>query len=62
MLRENAGSTGPETVERVRYPGDEETHFNLLNVDCVIFPEPDKAEEQLRRLQEAMDDLRQHRS
>jgi hypothetical protein len=62
MLRENAGSTAPQTVERVRYAGDDETHFRLLNVDCVIYPEPDKAEEQLRRLQEAMDDLRQHRS
>jgi hypothetical protein len=58
MLREDAGPTAPKTVERVRYPGDEETHFKLLNVDCVIYPEPDKAEEQLGRLQAAMDELR----
>jgi hypothetical protein len=58
MLREDAGPTAPKTVERVRYPGDEETHFKLLNVDCVVYPEPDNAEEQLRRLQAAMDELR----
>jgi hypothetical protein len=58
MLREDAGPTAPKTVERVRYPGDEETHFTLLNVDCVIYPEPDKADEQLARLQAVMDDLR----
>jgi hypothetical protein len=57
ILREDAGPTAPKTVERVRYPGDEETHFKLLNVDCVIYPEPDRAEEQLTRLQAAMDDL-----
>jgi hypothetical protein len=59
MLREDAGPTAPKTVERVRYPGDDETHFKLLNVDCVIYPEPDKDEEQLTRLQGAMDDLRE---
>ena len=59
MLRADAGPTAPKTVERVRYPGDEETHFKLLNVDCVIYPEPDKAEEQLTRLKAAMDDLRE---
>ncbi len=58
MLREAAGPAAPKTVERVQYPGDEETHFKLLNVDCVIYPEPDKADEQLRRLQAAMDELR----
>jgi hypothetical protein len=59
MLREDAGPMAPKTVERVRYPGDEETHFKLLNVDCVIYPEPDKAEEQLTRLRGAMDELRE---
>jgi hypothetical protein len=58
MLREDAGPTAPKTVERVRYRGDEETHFTLLNVDCVIYPEPDKADEQLTRLQAVMEDLR----
>ena len=58
MLREDAGPTAPKAVERVRYPGDEETHFTLLNVDCVIYPEPHKADEQLTRLQAVMDDLR----
>jgi hypothetical protein len=58
MLREDAGPTAPKTVDRVRYPGDEETHFKLLNVDCVIYPEPDTAEEQLGRLQAAMGELR----
>lgn len=58
MLRAEAGPSAPKTVERVRYPGDEETHLKLLNVDCVIYPEPDKAEEQLSRVQAAMDELR----
>jgi hypothetical protein len=58
MLREDAGPTAAKNVERVRYPGDEETHFTLLNVDCVIYPEPDNADEQLTRLQAVMDDLR----
>jgi hypothetical protein len=59
LVREEAGPRAPKTVERVRYPGDEETHFKLLNVDCVIYPEPDKAEEQLTRLKATMDDLRE---
>jgi hypothetical protein len=57
MLREDAGPRAPKTVERVRYPGDEETHFKLLNVDCAIYPEPGNAEEQLARLQAAMAEL-----
>ena len=57
MLREDAGPTAPKNVERVRYPGDEETHFKLLNVDCVIYPEPSDAEEQLARLQAAVAEL-----
>ena len=57
MLREDAGPRAAKTVERVRYPGDEETHFSLLNVDCVIYPEPEHAEEQLGRLQAAMAEL-----
>jgi hypothetical protein len=59
ILRKDAGPTAAKTVERVRYPGDEETHFTLLNVDCVIYPEPENADEQLRRLQAAMDQLRE---
>lgn len=46
-----------QTVRRVRYPGEEETNFTLLNVLCVIYPEPANAKEQLRRLQETMDEL-----
>jgi hypothetical protein len=37
--------------------GPEETHLKLLNVDCVIYPEQDKAVEQLSRLQAAMNEL-----
>jgi hypothetical protein len=59
MLREDAGPTAAKTVERIRYPGDEETHFKLLNVDCVIYPEPGNADAQLRRLQAAMEELKE---
>jgi hypothetical protein len=59
LLRENAGPTAANSVERVRYAGDEETHFKLLNVACVIYPEPENADEQLRRLQAAMDELQE---
>jgi hypothetical protein len=59
LLREAPGPTAAKTVERVRYPGDEETHFKLLNVDCVIYPEPGNADAQLRRLQAAMDELKE---
>jgi hypothetical protein len=59
MLREDAGPAAAKAVERVRYPGDKETHFKLLNVDCLIYPEPENAEEQLSRLQAAMDELRE---
>ena len=61
LLRARPG-LGPKTVERNRYSGDEETHFSLLNVVCVIYPEPDHAEDQLMRLQEAMDELQGGRS
>lgn len=59
MLRENAGPRAAKIVERVRHPGDEETHFKLLNVDCVIYPEPQRAEAQLGRLQAAMAELQE---
>jgi hypothetical protein len=62
MLREDAGPAAAETVERVRYPGDEETHFKLLNVDCVIYPEPENAEEQLRRLQATNSESKRRRT
>lgn len=56
LLRATPGQA-PKVVERNRYVGDAETHFSLLNVVCVIYPDPDDAEEQLARLQEAMDEL-----
>ena len=59
LLRKNADPTAAQTVERVRYAGDEETHFKLLNVNCVIYPEPGNADEQLRRLQATMDELQE---
>ena len=59
MLR--AGSDLPRTakrlppeVRRIHYQGDEETHFSVFNVDCV----PPHGKEQLRRLQQTMDELR----
>jgi hypothetical protein len=48
----------PPAVERVHYATDEETYFTFLNVDCVIYPNPEDAETQLRRLQQTMDELR----
>ncbi len=45
------------TVERIRYPGDEETNLRLLNVNCVIYPDPPSADEQLARLEQTMNDL-----
>jgi hypothetical protein len=47
----------PPTVKRIRYSGDEETHFELLNVGCTIYPERASAEEQVRRLEQVMEDL-----
>ncbi len=47
----------PASVERVRYPGDEETPFSLLNVDCVIYPDPASAKKQLMRLERMMEEL-----
>lgn len=57
LLRARAGSPTANKVERVRYAGDDETHFRLLNVDCIIYPDPENAGEQLARLQKAMDEL-----
>lgn len=48
----------PPAVERVHYATDEETYFTFLNVECVIYPNPEDAETQLRRLQQTMDELR----
>ena len=63
MLR--AGSDLPRTakrlppeVRRIHYQGDEETHFSVFDVDCVVYPDPDHGKEQLRRLQQTMDELR----
>ena len=48
----------PPEVERIRYEGDEETHFRVFNVDCLIYPDPEHAEEQLMRLEQTMNELR----
>jgi hypothetical protein len=62
LLRAEPSSPRAEKVERVRYPGDEETHFTLLNVDCIIYPEPDAAQEQLARLEQVMEELERRAS
>ena len=59
LLYAQPSGSGDKTVRLVHYPGDEETSFTLLNVVCVIYPEPDNAKEQLRRLQETMDELQE---
>jgi hypothetical protein len=56
LLRARPG-LGPKTVERNRYSGDEETHFSLHNIVCIIYPEPDKTDEQLLRLEKTMNEL-----
>ena len=44
-------------VERVHYEGDVETSFRLANLECIIYPDEDHADEQLARLQATLDDL-----
>lgn len=51
----------PRTVERIHYRDDEETHFRLLNTECVIYPDPAKADEQLAQVQQMMNELEQQR-
>ena len=34
----------PRRVEEVRYRGDDETYFRLLNVNCAIYPGEDRKE------------------
>lgn len=48
----------PPEVRRIRYEGDEETHFRAFNVDCVIYPDSEHAEAQLTRLEQTMNELR----
>jgi len=55
---EPAFRSHPPPVERIHYETDEETIFRFLNLRCVIYPDPEDAETQLRRLQQAMDELR----
>jgi hypothetical protein len=51
------GPEFPSTVDRIHYSGDEETYFRLLNVTCIIYPDPPNAEVQLARLGRTMKTL-----
>jgi len=55
-------SRGDAKVHRLHYADDVETRFTLHNVRCVIYPDEDHAKEQLRHLQEAMNELEQRAS
>ncbi len=52
-----ARKTFSANVQRIHYPGDEQTEFRLLNVECFIFPDAAKENDQLRRLRDVMNDL-----
>jgi hypothetical protein len=45
-------------VQRIQYRGDKKIEFRLLNLECFIFPDPQSRHTQLRRLSEALNDLR----
>jgi hypothetical protein len=46
-------------VERGRFQA-EGTDFRVFNVHCVIYPDPERADEQLSRLEQTMNDLRRY--
>src|SRR3954464_10557577 len=52
-----ARKTFSANVQRIHYPGDQETEFRLLNLECFIFPGAEKGDDQLRRLRDVLNDL-----
>jgi hypothetical protein len=52
-----ARRTFSANVQRIHYPGDQQTEFRVLNVECFIFPDPAKEDDQVRRLSDVMNDL-----
>jgi hypothetical protein len=45
--------------ERLHFPGDAKTIFQVWNVSCFLWPDGPQADKQLARLATAMDELQQ---